>query len=1337
MIDKPLLSIFKNCLRVLLLFILFFVINLLSAAYFFVKIININIFNIYKRVFLIAVLVAVTMITFISYSDEGQKCCTQDMKFCYDVLNYRSCYDRKSYKCCNLDLTSCYALAANGGCYMHPKWQFNNPEILEERAKSLEKEVKDAIAKVESLPDLDKSKIQALADIAKKAEEAKDMAIKVKEAREQEIKARKWSVDNAMSGNNLTSGKEEEQKNKLKELVKEARGGFESAVKFENLVGFHIKTISSKKVKVEEVLKSEDTAKSTIKAAEEAVEKAGITRSLDDIKAAADRVKEAVDANKKWKNILDDAYRKIKNIKNPNEEKKNLIKEISEKLKEVNRNIKDYNEAVEIWKVEVQQAEEKDKNEKKAKEEVETKKRAEEAATAEKNAREEIARKISEAVKIRQDAENDLNNKIIEANDAWNKANATDKVEDWIDASRKAKEVAGDSKKYQETLEREVDIRDEIIKTAFGTDKEKVLANDISKKAKEASDNTKKWEDYADRLKIFTDNIKNQYDKDLQDASNLPNSASCNFNKYQGKSEESTELTSVSFIHDNINFKCGGRCNVKNDGFKLCFKVKSPDSCSNCIEVDIMPSSGFTSIKDLLNGKLLNGRKAILASEKAVNSTKLGIVVINKISCLVAKSSYGDIPIVCKDIDDNSNIAPTNSNFCKLNSTNSRVPFNFSGAAIECLKESLDIILYGASGSGVPQTTSLKPLASFQHAMSMTVRAALILYMIFFGMKMLLIEGFVNPNRLITAILKILAVTYFAVGIGPITYDYKAGEKVQANGIRDHFLPLLSAATSEFAHMVFSATSGQGLCQFNVSDYPEAPYYALADTIDCRIGYYLGFRFLHNRTATAKITEIPIASEHVGEFISGTEIPNIEKNMMNIDGDHAIKIGNSFALLTSLLGMFLSGQIITFLVVLVFAVIFLIIAFNFIILFMTCLISLYGMCYVSPIFIPMILFEKTKSIFDGWLKITVSFALQPAVVAGFTALFLSLMDSAMYKTCQFIRHDYQGLNNRIVSTFELRIPSGDEFSNKYGYFQESGKTDAQICKESVGYKLMELFSGKGWHSTTFIIFDILVLSPDESFLASMFVILVFCIIFYFFVKQINEFAAQVTSGVSIENMAIPFKMFKSVMQSLGNTAKALRGAINSRPENGASDKFSARGGIGGGGVSDRFSVSDTGDGVGRASDKFSSGASEVLKASDKFSSSGSGGDGMRASDKFSSSPSSEKGTSAKASFSTRIDDVNTNREELWQKLKNNINSGVDADKNVEDFFKNHNDQLINDQDSAQYLKDKVKEFSQSNDNRNFYQNKALQKTHIRLENIGKSDQAIGDQAKEMQDKFNK
>lgn len=65
-------------------------------------------------------------------------------------------------------------------------------------------------------------------------------------------------------------------------------------------------------------------------------------------------------------------------------------------------------------------------------------------------------------------------------------------------------------------------------------------------------------------------------------------------------------------------------------------------------------------------------------------------------------------------------------------------------------------------------------------------------------------------------------------------------------------------------------------------------------------------------------------------------------------------------------------------------------------IFLTSYIAFSFMVLISIIFIPTILFQSTKRFFDGWLRLTMSFLLQPVFVFGYLIMFLVAINSTIF-----------------------------------------------------------------------------------------------------------------------------------------------------------------------------------------------------------------------------------------------------------------------------------------------------------------------------------------------------
>lgn len=154
-------------------------------------------------------------------------------------------------------------------------------------------------------------------------------------------------------------------------------------------------------------------------------------------------------------------------------------------------------------------------------------------------------------------------------------------------------------------------------------------------------------------------------------------------------------------------------------------------------------------------------------------------------------------------------------------------------------------------------------------------------------------------------------------------------------------------------------------CYFDTSEYEDSKtYLAMFDAIDCRIARYLGFAPGLN---IANIILIPL-------------------------------------LLTffSTVGAFVLSMALTF----VFTIFNLMIevVFTFLVSFFT--LSL--MVFLSPIILPLALFEKTKKVFDKWITKILSCIFQPIMVAITVTIFVNVLDAIMLKSATFENHNIEG-----------------------------------------------------------------------------------------------------------------------------------------------------------------------------------------------------------------------------------------------------------------------------------------------------------------------------------------
>ncbi len=570
-------------------------------------------------------------------------------------------------------------------------------------------------------------------------------------------------------------------------------------------------------------------------------------------------------------------------------------------------------------------------------------------------------------------------------------------------------------------------------------------------------------------------------------------------------------------------------CDATDPQFKFCLKNKdgSPIECK-VITLNLNDSKRLS--------ELSTDNNPDLGGNTLLKDIILTVKIIDKRLCLVMSTSKGQLPLACKNTTTPTPIPPPNEQCrnigktCYMGTTRSQSLLNFSGLAVDCVKETLDKVFFRYSSCDPKNDqislTALNPFSTFQESLKISIRAALILYVMFFAVNMILSKEYGNLDKIASFVMKLIVVTYFATGLGPVYF--KGGKETTENGMLQYGLPLLTELTPQFAQIVFNAGGSRGLCEYDTSKYKDGyKFYALWDAVDCRIGYYLGMGLYYN-------------TESVLNGIPSRSVPGKNKNNPvnfkkpgNEAPDALRKVGG-FRFLTVMFGLLLSGQIIIVASGIIFSVIFVSIILYFITHYLVCLVTIYVMTYISPIFIPMVLFTRTKAYFDAWLKICISCAVQPAVVAGFIALLLTMYDSAIYKNCEFMRHDYTYSSDVQFSTFELRLPNAN--------------TDD--CKNSAGYKLLRYYSGEGWEKHLLSLFPIKSIVVDVvSLLVDLLYVLIFSIIFYYFSKSISQFAAELTGGPIMDSVtASPTKIVDMVKKGAEFIADAAQSSGGKPPQ---------------------------------------------------------------------------------------------------------------------------------------------------------------------------------------------
>ncbi|WP_341747913.1 type IV secretion system protein [Candidatus Tisiphia endosymbiont of Dascillus cervinus] len=480
---------------------------------------------------------------------------------------------------------------------------------------------------------------------------------------------------------------------------------------------------------------------------------------------------------------------------------------------------------------------------------------------------------------------------------------------------------------------------------------------------------------------------------------------------------------------------------------------------------------------------------------------------------------------------------------------NSKAAIVISSPLIECIKEmtarllvSKDVCTFDDINKVINSSKRESSiLFQFQRNMHRTVTALLTIYVIFFGFKIIL-SGDVPPkNEIINFVLKMLFVTYFSVGIN-ITPGSNSDYN-RLDGMVQWAFPLLLGGIDTLAGWVMNASPSE-LCKFDAKDYDKnLSYMALWDSLDCHVSHYLGLDILSTLLVENQYKNHDFKSFDFFSFSAPPYvyllIPAIISGNMTL-----VSLALSYPLLVISVGAFMVNATVM------------------------CMISIVILGVLAPIFVPMFLFEYTRGYFESWVKLLISFLLQPMVVVTFLIMMFSVYDFGFYGHCKYESKPIQnsieseGDGKRKVKIFYVN-------TNWDGYLN---KDDVKSCKNSLGYMLNNPLAtvfdfakdnlneivkekpGSGStsdHLSKYQFLQGIIMGPGMFFVSPKLVfekikdialaLITACFtlyLMYHFSSQLAEFAADMTEGVPLSGVAIhPQAIYKAGMAALGAAGK--------------------------------------------------------------------------------------------------------------------------------------------------------------------------------------------------------
>ncbi|WP_341823471.1 type IV secretion system protein [Wolbachia endosymbiont (group A) of Agelastica alni] len=288
----------------------------------------------------------------------------------------------------------------------------------------------------------------------------------------------------------------------------------------------------------------------------------------------------------------------------------------------------------------------------------------------------------------------------------------------------------------------------------------------------------------------------------------------------------------------------------------------------------------------------------------------------------------------------------------------SLAPIPITSMIVQCIKESLDNLV---AGKGAPNGESFISVA--QKRLKNTITAVLVLALILFSIKAMS-GGVRSPQEMYMLIIKFALVIYFTTG-----------------STMSHYYGELTRLSNGLSEIVLKASSeSKGICNYEANDYKYSTrnysYLAPWDRLDCRILFYLG---------------APL--EGIGGKIGTGGVVTL-----------AILLGAAPVLLVagSIIGIiFAGGQILVALVCIFMAILLMMVILWLCYVFILSLVALSVIVILSPLFIPMVLFQHTKGYFDGWVKELITYSLYPVILFAFLSFMFIACDKIYFKNLNF------------------------------------------------------------------------------------------------------------------------------------------------------------------------------------------------------------------------------------------------------------------------------------------------------------------------------------------------
>ena len=189
------------------------------------------------------------------------------------------------------------------------------------------------------------------------------------------------------------------------------------------------------------------------------------------------------------------------------------------------------------------------------------------------------------------------------------------------------------------------------------------------------------------------------------------------------------------------------------------------------------------------------------------------------------------------------------------------------------------------------------------------------------------------------------------------------------------------------------------------------------------------------------------------------------------------------------------------------------------------LMFVYVLAYVAPIFVPMMLFERTKGYYDKWIALIFSCSLQPVVFVSMASFCLAMIDNIIFHGCVFAKYEH---NNNYL--FGLMIPE-----------DTAGASD---CKNSMGYSLMRYYQTDfGWQHFGLRFFYAYINTDPGSLLTKSWMGFIICFFMVYFVSKIEEVSIALSQALDTGSIS-PVAAVQNIGKAIQDAQEKAESAYN-------------------------------------------------------------------------------------------------------------------------------------------------------------------------------------------------